>query len=100
MWVSRLFGSLPLLLDFVNGLRLAHDQFKIVVVPPRLWQRRSSPRYYLIYRADEPEGALVGARAAEVARGAATDEASAVDTAEEIIASAQHRGPGPGGAGA
>ena len=50
-----------MLLDFVNGRGLTHDQFKIVVVPPRLWQRRSSPRYYLIYRSEEPEGALVGA---------------------------------------
>lgn len=100
MWVSRLFGSLPMLLDFVNGHQLSHDQFKIVVVPPRLWQRRSSPRYYLIYRVPEPEGMLVGALGAAAGRASAIDEESAVDTAEEIIASAQHRGHGTGEPGA
>jgi hypothetical protein len=94
MWVSKLFGSLPTLLDFVNRMRLRHDQFKIVVVPPRLWQRRGDPRYYLIYRTDEGEEALVGVSTAEV-----IDEEDAVDVAEEIIASAQGRGHGQGGAG-
>ena len=92
MWISKLFGSLPVLLDFVNRMRLRHDQFKIVVVPPRLWQRRSGPRYYLIYRTEDPEEVLIGALAAE-----AIDEEDAVDVAEEIIASAQGRGHGAGG---
>lgn len=100
MWVSRLFGSLPVLLDFVNGHGLTHDQFKIVVVPPRLWQRRSSPRYYLIYHVPAPEGALAGALEAAAGREAAIDEESAVGTAEQIIASAQQRGHGTGGDGA
>ncbi len=94
MWISKLFGSLPVLLDFVNRHRLRHDQFKIVVVPPRLWQRRGGPRYYLIYRAEDPEEALLGALTAE-----AIDEEAAVDVAEEIIASAQGRSHGAGGAG-
>jgi hypothetical protein len=100
MWVSRLFGSLPMLLDFVNGHGLNHDQFKIVVVPPRLWQRRSSPRYYLIYRTTEPGGALAGALETAAGREGAIDEEAAVDTAAEIIASAQQRGHGAGGDGA
>ena len=94
MWVSKLFGSLPVLLDFVNRHRLRHDQFKIVVVPPRLWQRRGGPRYYLIYRSEDPAETLLGTLAAEV-----IDEEAAVDTAEEIIASAQGRGHGTGGVG-
>ena len=92
MWVSKLFGSLPTLLDFVNRQQLRHDQFKVIVVPPRLWQRRGDPRYYLIYRTDDSEEALVGAMTAE-----AIDEGDAVDVAEEIIASAQGRGHGGGG---
>ncbi len=92
MWVSKLFGSLPILLDFVNQHRLQHDQFKIVVVPPRLWQRRSSPRYYLIYRTDGTAEALLATLTAEV-----IDEEAAVDVAEEIIATAQGRGHGSGG---
>ena len=93
MWQSQLFGSLPMLLEFVNQHRLAHDQFKIAIVPPRLWQRRSSPRYYLIYRVDGPEGELVGVAAAEeaVLRGLEEEEDAAVDTAQQIIASAKHR---------
>ncbi len=90
MWQSQLFGSLPMLLEFVNEHRLTHDRFKIAIVPPRLWQRRSSPRYYLIYWTDEPlvELASVAAVAAgEQAIEIAEDEA--VDTAEAIIASAQ-----------
>lgn len=93
MWVSKLFGSLPVLLDFVNERRLTHDRFKVVVVPPRLWQRRGSPRYYLLYRRQEREGALIAALAEE----ATIDEEAAIDTAEEIIASAQGRGHGTGG---
>jgi hypothetical protein len=100
MWVSKLFGSLPTLLDFVNGHGLGHDQFKIVVVPPRIWQRRSGPRYYLIYRRDEPAPALVAAGEALADAGAAIDEEAAVDTAEEIIASAQGRGHSTGRPGA
>ena len=91
MWISKLFGSLPILLDFVNRQQLRHDQFKVVVVPPRLWQRRGDPRYYLIYRTDDRDEALVGALTAE-----AIDEEDAVDVAEEIIASAQGRGHGGG----
>ena len=93
MWQSQLFGSLPMLLEFVNQHRLAHHQFKIAIVPPRLWQRRSSPRYYLIYRVDSPEGQLVGVAAAEeaVLRGLEEEEDAAVDTAQQIIASAKHR---------
>ena len=94
MWASKLFGSLVMLLDFVNGHRLGHDQFKVVVVPPRLWQRRGSPRYYLIYRIDTPNQALVGVAAA--AEGAQIEEEAAVDTAEQIISDAQHRTTGPG----
>lgn len=94
MWASKLFGSLLTLLDFVNGHRLGHDQFKIVAVPPRLWQRRGSPRYYLIYQIETPKEALVGVAAAT--EGSQIDEEAAVDTAEQIIADAQHRAPGPG----
>lgn len=89
MWESKLFGSLPMLLDFVNGHGLESHQFKVVVVPPRLWQRRSSPRYYVIYRADTPEPALVGV--AEAGEEVAIDEEAAVDTAAEIIHNAQQR---------
>lgn len=92
MWRSRLFGSLPLLLDFVNELNLAAHQFKVVVVPPRVWQRRGGPRYYLIYRLQVPEAELAGALAATAGEGEEIDEAAAIDTAAEIIASAQHRG--------
>jgi hypothetical protein len=102
MWRSRLFGSLPLLLDFVNEHALAAHQFKVVVVPSRIWQRRGSPRYYLIYRLQTPDGELVGALSA-VEEGEDIDEAAAIDTAAEIIASAQHRGGhghGSGGQGA
>jgi hypothetical protein len=80
-----------MLLEFVNEHRLTHDRFKIAIVPPRLWQRRSSPRYYLIYWVDEPlvELAAVGATA-QVDQGALEiEEEAAVDTAEQIIASAQ-----------
>lgn len=97
MWTSRLFGSLPLLLDFVNEHNLAAHQFKVVVVPPRAWQRRGGPRYYLIYRLRETDPGLVGAAVAEQADD--IDEVAALDTAAEIIASAQHRG-GHGGSGA
>src|SRR5215210_8541675 len=58
MWQSRLFGSLPMLLEFVNEHRLTHDRFKLAIVPPRLWQRRSGPRYYLIYWTDESPAEL------------------------------------------
>lgn len=92
MWKSRLFGSLPLLLDFVNEHALDAHQFKIVVVPPRLWQRRGSPRYYLIYRPATPDPELVGALATTAEDLPEIDEAAAIDTAAEIIASAQHRG--------
>ena len=92
MWMSRLFGSLPLLLDFVNEHDLAAHQFKVVVVPPRVWQRRGSPRYYLIYRLQSPDGQLVGALSATAEEGDDIDEVAAIDTAAEIIASAQHRG--------
>ena len=97
MWVSKLFASLLMLVDFVNERRLGSDQFKVVVVPPRLWQRRSGPRYYLLYRVEE-EGsrmfATIGAR-----RAVAIDGDAAVDTAEAIIADAKSRGPGAGGPG-
>jgi len=43
---------------------------------------------------------LVGALEAVAGRASAIDEESAVDTAEEIIASAQHRGQGTGETGA
>ncbi len=94
MWKLQLFGSLPVLLDFVNGHGLGHDQFKIVVVPPRIWQRRGGPRYYLIYRTETPEATLVGAEARAQAR-SAIDEEAAIDTAEQIIHDAQYRGEGP-----
>lgn len=90
MWVSKLFTSLPVLVDFVNGRRLQHDQFKVVVVPPRLWQRRSGPRYYLLYHVEAAESGLLAAIAAE--RRTAIDEGAAVDTAEAIIARAKMRG--------
>ncbi len=92
MWRSRLFASLPLLLDFVNEQRLAAHQFKVVVVPPRAWQRRGNPRYYLIYRTEVPDPELVGALASTAEDTLEIDEAAAIDTAAEIIASAQHRG--------
>lgn len=91
MWKSRLFGSLSLLLDFVNEHALEADQFKVLVVPPRLWQRRGSPRFHLIYRMGEPSTELVGALATAEDT-SDIDEAAAIDTAAEIIASAQHRG--------
>ena len=91
MWKLQLFGSLPVLLDFVNGHGLEHHQFKIVVVPPRIWQRRSSPRYYLIYRTEAPEAALVGAAEAAAGEGVAIDEEDAIDSAARIIHNAQHR---------
>lgn len=91
MWMSRLFGSLPLLLDFVNEHELAAHQFKVAVVPPRVWQRRGSPRYYLIYRLQSSDGEPVGALSA-TEEGEEIDEAAAIDTAAEIIASARHRG--------
>lgn len=90
MWQSQLFGSLPMLLEFVNARKLAHDQFKIAIVPPRLWQRRSSPRYYLIHWVDDAEESLVGASANAAAR--AIEEEAAVDTATEIIAQARRDG--------
>lgn len=88
MWSSRLFGSLPTLLDFVNGEGLTHDQFKVVIVPPRIWQRRANPRYYLIYRPASDEGAGPAAVAA-TATGGAIEREAAVDTATRIIADAQ-----------
>jgi heat shock protein HspQ len=91
MWKSRLFGSLSLLLDFVNEHALTADQFKVLVVPPRVWQRRGSPRYHLIYQMDDPAPGLVGALAT-AEESPDIDEAAAIDTAAEIIASAQHRG--------
>jgi hypothetical protein len=101
MWKSRLFGSLPLLLDFVNEHELGAHQFKVVVVPPRAWQRRGNPRYYLIYRTEAPDPELVGSLASTAEDPLAIDEAAAIDTAAEIIASAQHRGGhGPGEPGA
>lgn len=89
MWQSKLFSSLPMLLEFVNDHRLAHHQFKLAIVPPRLWQRRSSPRYYLIYRVEEPAGELAGVTAASEQLVIDIEEGAAVDTAEQIIASAQ-----------
>ena len=89
MWQSRLFGSLPMLLEFVNEHRLTHDRFKIAIVPPRLWQRRSSPRYYLIYWTDEPLAELASAAVAVGGQASEIEEEQAVDTAEQIIASAQ-----------
>jgi hypothetical protein len=91
MWKSRQFGSLSLLLDFVNEHALTADRFKILVVPPRVWQRRGSPRFHLIYRVEDPTSDLVGALAT-AEESADIDEAAAIDTAAEIIASAQHRG--------
>jgi hypothetical protein len=91
MWRSRLFGSLSLLLDFVNEHALEADQFKVLVVPPRIWQRRGSPRFHLIYRMVDPSPELVGALAT-AEEPSEIDEAAAIDTAAEIIASAQHRG--------
>jgi len=91
MWRSRLFGSLSLLLDFVNEHGLEADQFKVLVVPPRIWQRRGSPRFHLIYRMGDPSSELVGALAT-AEESSEIDEAAAIDTAAEIIASAQHRG--------
>ncbi len=92
MWTSKLFSSLLVLLDFVNERRLTHDRFKVVVVPARVWQRRSSIRYYLLYRPEERERLLVATRVAE----SRIDQEAAIDTAEEIIASAQGRGQTPG----
>ncbi len=89
MWQSQLFGSLPMLLEFVNEHQLTHDRFKIAIVPPRLWQRRSSPRYYLIYWTDEPLGELASVAVAEGEQAIEIAEEEAVDTAEQIIASAQ-----------
>jgi hypothetical protein len=90
MWQSRLFGSLPMLLEFVNEHRLTHDRFKIAIVPPRLWQRRSSPRYYLIYWTEESLGELASVAAVAAGEQASEiEEEEAVDTAEQIIASAQ-----------
>ena len=90
MWQSQLFGSLPMLLEFVNQHQLTHDRFKIAIVPPRLWQRRSSPRYYLIYWTDEPLVELAGVVAAvEGEQAIEIEEEEAVGTAEQIIASAQ-----------
>jgi hypothetical protein len=100
MWKSRLFGSLPLLLDFVNEHGLAAHQFKVLAVPPRVWLRRGSTRYYLIYHADDAQPELVGARAGAAEELAEIDQAAAIDTAAEIIASAQHRGHGSGEPGA
>lgn len=91
MWKSRLFGSLSLLLDFVNEHALSAEQFKVVVVPPRIWQRRGSPRFHLIYKMDDPAPDLVGALAT-AEESPDIDEAAAIDTAAEIIASAQQRG--------
>src|SRR5687768_8599566 len=91
MWKSRLFGSLSLLLDFVNEHALEAAQFKVLAAPPRIWLRRGSPRFYLIYRLGESRPEPVGALATAEAS-SEIDEAAAIDTAAEIIASAQHRG--------
>lgn len=95
MWVSKLFTSLLVLVDFVNERRLQSEQFKVVVVPPRLWQRRSGPRYYLLYWVEEEGSRLLAALGTR--RAVAIDEGAAVDTAEAIIADAKSRGPGAGG---
>jgi len=95
MWVSKLFTSLLVLVDFVNERRLQSDQFKVVVVPPRLWQRRSGPRYYLLYRVEEQESRMFATIGTQ--RAIAIDEGAAVDTAEAIIADAKSRGPGASG---
>lgn len=95
MWQAKLFGSLPMLLNFVNEHRLEHHQFKVVIVPPRIWQRRSGPRYYLIYRVHIPDQELLGLAGAVVDEVPPIDEESAVDTAAAIIHDAQHRGEGP-----
>ena len=83
-----------MLLDFVNEHRLEHHQFKLAIVPPRLWQRRSGPRYYLIYRLHTPEPESPGLAVAAVDELPPIDEESAVDTAAAIIHDAQHRGEG------
>ncbi|HEX5503222.1 MAG TPA: hypothetical protein VFW96_11405 [Thermomicrobiales bacterium] len=90
MWQSRLFGSLPMLLEFVNERRLTHDRFKIAIVPPRVWQRRGRPRYYLIYWVEDEERETATATARGEAR--ANEEEAAVDTAARIIAGARQRG--------
>jgi hypothetical protein len=90
MWQSKLFGSLPMLLEFVNERRLTHDRFKIAIVPPRLWQRRGRPRYYLIYWAEDEEREEAVAAVREEAR--TIEEEAAVDTAARIIAGARQRG--------
>ena len=95
MWVSKLFTSLLVLIDFVNERRLGSDQFKVVVVPPRLWQRRSGPRYYLLYRVEEEESRMFATIG--TGRAAAIEGGAAVDTAEAIIASAKSRGSGTSG---
>lgn len=95
MWVSKLFTSLLVLVDFVNERRLQSDQFKVVVVPPRLWQRRSGPRYYLLYRVEEQASRMFATIGTQ--RAIAIDEGAAVDTAEAIIADAKSRGPGASG---
>jgi len=95
MWVSKLFTSLLVLIDFVNERRLGSEQFKVVVVPPRLWQRRSGPRYYLLYRVEEEESRMFATIGTQ--RAAAIEGGAAVDTAEAIIASAKSRGSGAGG---
>lgn len=95
MWISKLFTSLLVLVDFVNERRLQSDKFKVVVVPPRLWQRRSGPRYYLLYHVEERESrmfATIGTQRAIV-----IDEGAAVDTAEAIIADAKSRGSSTSG---
>jgi hypothetical protein len=95
MWVSKLFTSLLVLVDFVNERRLPSEQFKVVVVPPRLWQRRSGPRYYLLYRVEEGASRMFATIGTQ--RAVAIDEGAAVDTAEAIIANAKSRGSGTGG---
>lgn len=94
MWRSRLFGSLPMLLDFVNAERLAHDQFKIVIVPPRIWQRRGNPRLYLIYHAQDADAAAPVGAVSAIA-GTTTEREEAVETATRIIADALHQDEGP-----
>ena len=87
MWASESFGSLALLIDFLNDRRIDASRCHVLVVR----DEGSSQVFHLLYQVDDDAGQALAAVAVEEAEAPlAVDADGAVGAAQAIIAEAQH----------
>ena len=85
MWASESFGTLALLIDFLNDRRIDAARCKVIVVS----EDGGGSLFHLLYQSDDEPGPALAAVAAEEADVPPVDVGDAVGAAQAIIAEAQ-----------